>query len=206
MLKMLLKSLLLPHLRHNKPPRRLMQFLLRLSQTTAGTQAAPKRKVTPKQDELNKNINIENEILASLYRKRNLGQESESDRKEILTTQATLKRLKRELKEVVQNATRKKRLRDERKRKLKSMDEKTRKKLMGKATSDLGRPEKCDKSELIKAICRIAISSSAAHDRRRNEVIRIVKALDQLTEALNSEEFELKRSSGSFICCPEIIG
>ena len=127
MLKMLLKSLLLPHLRHNKPPRRLMQFLLRLSQTTAGTQAAPKRKVTPKQDELNKNINIENEILASLYRKRNLGQASESDRKEILTTQATLKRLKRELKEVVQNATRKKRLRDERKRKLKSMDEKTRK-------------------------------------------------------------------------------
>ena len=206
MLKMLLKSLLLPHLRHNKPPRQLMQFLLRLSQTTAGTQAAPKRKVTPKQDELNKNINIENEILASLYRKRNLGQESESDRKEILTTQATLKRLKRELKEVVQNATRKKRLRDERKRKLKSMDEKTRKKLMGKATSDMGRPEKCDKSELIKAICRIAISSSAARERRRNEVIRIVKALDQLTEALNSEEFELKRSSGSFICCPEIIG
>ena len=118
MLKMLLKSLLLPHLRHNKPPRRLMQFLLRLSQTTAGTQAAPKRKVTPKQDELNKNINIENEILASLYRKRNLGQASESDRKEILTTQATLKRLKRversgskrysTEKEVVRNATRQK--------------------------------------------------------------------------------------------------
>ena len=107
---------------------------------------------------------------------------------------------------MVQNATRQKNLRDERKRKLKSMDETTRKKLMGKATSDLGRPEKCDKSELIKAICRIAISSSAAHDRRRNEVIRIVKALDQLTEALNREGFELKRSSVSFICCPEIIG
>ena len=104
---------------------------------------------------------------------------------------------------MVQNATRQKNLRDERKRKLKSMDETTRKKLMGKATSDLGRPEKCDKSELIKAICRIAISSSAAP---RNEVIRIVKALDQLTEALNREGFELKRSSVSFICCPEIIG
>ena len=38
-----------------------------LSQTTAGTQAAPKPKVTPKQDELNKDINIENEILVSLY-------------------------------------------------------------------------------------------------------------------------------------------
>ena len=66
---------------------------------------------------------------------------------------------------------------------------------MGKATSDLGRPEKCDKSELIKAICRIAISGSATHDRRRNEVIREVKTLDQLTEALNRAGFELKRSS-----------
>ena len=101
MLKTLLKSLLLPHLHHTKPPRRLMQFILRLSQTTAGTQAGPKPKVTPKQDELNKDINIENEILVSLYRKRDLGQASESDRKEILTRQATLKRLKKELKEVI---------------------------------------------------------------------------------------------------------
>ena len=75
------------------------------------------------------------------------------------------------------------------------MDETTRKKLMGKATSDLGRPEECDNSELIKAICRIAISGFAAHDRRRNEVIRAVKTLDQLTEGLNREGFELKRSS-----------
>ena len=75
------------------------------------------------------------------------------------------------------------------------MEETTRKKLMGKATSDLGRSEKCDKSELINAICRIGISGSAAHDRRRNEVIRAVKTLDRLTEALNCERFELKRSS-----------
>ena len=191
MLKTLLKFLFLPHLRHNKPPCRLIQFLFRLSQTTVGTQVAPKPKVTPKQDELNKDINIENEILVSLYRKRDLGQASASDRKEILTRQATLKRLKKELKEVIQNATRQEKLRDERKRKL----ETTRKKLMGKPTSDLGRPEKCNKSELIKAICRIAISGSAAHDLRHNEVIRTVKTLDQLTEALYREGFELKRSS-----------
>ena len=66
---------------------------------------------------------------------------------------------------------------------------------MGKTTSDLGRLEKCDKSELIKATCRIGSSGSATHDRRRNEVIRTVKTLDQLTEALNREGFELKRSS-----------
>ena len=75
----------------------------------------------------------------------------------------TLKRLKKELKEVIQNATRQKKLRDERKRKLESMDKTTRKRLIGKATYDLGWMEKCDKS----------ISSSAAHDQRRNEVIRL---------------------------------
>ena len=73
----------------------------------------------------------------SLYRKRDLEQASESDCKEILTWKETLKRLKKELEEVIQNATRQKKLRNERKCKLESMDETTRKKLMGKATSDL---------------------------------------------------------------------
>ena len=67
--------------------------------------------------------------------------------------------------------------------------------LMGKAPSNLGPLEKCNKSELIKGICRISISGSAAHDQRRNEVMRTVKNLDQLTEPLNREGFELKRSS-----------
>ena len=99
MLERLLKSLLLPHLCHSKPPGRLIQFLFSsLSQTTTGTQAAPKAKVTPKKYELNKDINIENKILLSLHRKRDLGQASESDRKEILSRQATLKQLKKELK------------------------------------------------------------------------------------------------------------
>ena len=123
MLKKLLKSLLLSHLHHNKPPRRPTHFLLRLSQTITGTQAAPEPKVTPKQDELNKHISIENEILVSLYWKRDLGQASESDHKEILTRQATLKQLKEELKEVIQNATWHKMLPDKRKHKLESMDE-----------------------------------------------------------------------------------
>ena len=51
-----------------------------------------------------------------------------------------------------------------------------------------------DKSELIKAICPIAISG-VAHDWHHNEVIRTVKTLDQLTEALNCKGSELKRYS-----------
>ena len=115
----------------------------------------------PQQDELNEKINIENEILVSNFQKRDLGQASETDRKEIITRQGTLKQLKKQLKETISNQVRQKKLREERKRKLESMDEITRKRLMGKATSDLGRPEKCESSELIEAICRIAILGSA---------------------------------------------
>ena len=125
-----------------------------------------------------------------IYRKRDLREASESDCKEILTTQATLERLK---KEGIQSATRQKKLRDERKRKLESMDEATHKKLMGKTKPDLGQQEKCDESELIKEICRIAISGSAG------------KTLDQLTKALNHEGFELKRSSVYFHLLPKTL-
>ena len=76
--------------------------------------------------------------LVSLYRKRDLGQVYESDCKDILTRQATLKRLKKELKEAIQNATRQKKLHDERTNKFERMDKTTRKKLIDKATSDLG--------------------------------------------------------------------
>ena len=138
---------------------------------------------------------MENDVLVSLYRKRDLGQASESDRKKILTRQATLKWRKKELKEAIQNTTGQKKLPDERICKLESMDATTRKILMGKATSTLDRPEKYDNSELIKAISQILISSAAAHDRLRNEVILTVKTLGQLTEALNQEGFELKHSS-----------
>ena len=58
-----------------------------------------KPKLTPKQDELNKMVHIENEILVSLYRKQNLGQPSDSDCKEISARQKELNRLKKQLKE-----------------------------------------------------------------------------------------------------------
>ena len=98
---------------------------------------------------------MENDVLVSLYRKRDLGQASESDRKKILTRQATLKWRKKELKEAIQNTTGQKKLPDERICKLESMDATTRKILMGKATSTLDRPEKYDNSELIKAISQM---------------------------------------------------
>ena len=47
----------------------------------------------------------------------------------------------------------------------------------------------------IEAITLIALSGSAAHERRRSDVVRSVKTLDNLTIALQKEVFDLKRVS-----------
>ena len=47
---------------------------------------------TPKQDELNKQINVENEILVVLYKKKELNQMMENDKKEIETQKKTWKK------------------------------------------------------------------------------------------------------------------
>ena len=43
-----------------------------------------------------------------------------------------------------------------------------------------GKSPKYDVEELIATIARVALSGSAAHERRRNEVVRSVKTLDDL--------------------------
>ena len=128
--------------------------------TTPTPPPPPVRKPTPKQDELNNKVNIANEILVALYRKRELGQMSENHRNEIKIREANLKELKKKLHEAKLNEMRHKKLRDERKRKFEALDEPTRKNVTGKATSDSGRPEKVESTELIETICRIAISST----------------------------------------------
>ena len=54
---------------------------------------------------------------------------------------------------------------------------------------------RADNEEFVAAVSRIATSGSAAHERRRSDIIRYVKTLDQLTGALNRKGFELNRSS-----------
>lgn len=130
-----------------------------------------------------------------LYKKKELDQLTQSDRAEITKRKENLEKLKKKLKELKQNRQRSQKYRIERKRKLDGLDEATRRKVTGKETATPGRPQKYENTDLIEAICRIAIPGSAAHERRRNEVIRTVKSLDQLTEALNHEGYDLKRSS-----------
>ena len=104
---------------------------------------------TPKQDELNKQINVENEILVVLYKKKELNQMTENDRKEIERRKENLEKLKKKLRELKLNRQRSQKYRNERKRKLDALDEETRKKVTGKGTSEPNRPQKYDNAELI---------------------------------------------------------
>ena len=97
---------------------------------------------TPKQDELNKQINVENQILVVLYKKKELNQMMENDRKEIETRKENLEKLKKKLRELKLNRQRSQKYGNEGKRKLNALDEDTRKKVTGKGTSEPGRPQK----------------------------------------------------------------
>ena len=106
-----------------------------------------------------------------------------------------LEKLKKKLRELKLNRQCSQKYQNEHKQKLDALDEEARKKVTGKGTSELGRPQKYDSTELIEGIYRIAIPGSATHERIRNEVIRTVKSLYQLTKALNYEGCDLQRST-----------
>ena len=112
-------------------------------------------------------------------------------KKELRKREETLDELKKSLRGRELSQRRQQNHRDGRKRKIDGLDENTRKLVTGKSTATPGAPTKVDNSALIETICRIAISGSAADDRRRSEV----KSLDDLTTSLRSEGFELSRSA-----------
>ena len=75
------------------------------------------------------------------------------------------------------------------------LDENTQKMVTGRTKISPGALTKVNKMEFTSAIAKILITGSAAHGGQRSEVIRKVKTLDQLTAALCSEGFDLRRSS-----------
>ena len=163
------------------------------SQTQAAATKEVKTRPTPKQDELKEKMGIEKDILLGLYRKREHGMLSVQDSDELKKRVSKKAKLENELKAVETNRLRQIIFRDDRKKKMLSLDGNTRKMITGKTEITPGAPMKIDNPELIDAIARIAMTGSAAHERRRSEVIRTVKILDQLTAALRSEGFDLQR-------------
>ena len=110
---------------------------------------------------------------------------TQEDREELKSHETKLV----ELEETENNRNRQKLFRDNLKYKIESLDDETRKKkIIGQTGETLeGVPKKNDDKAVIASIIDIALSGSATHGKRRNEIIRSVKTLDQLTVALNNE-------------------
>ena len=102
--------------------------------------------------------------------------------------------MEKELLRCKKNVERQQKFRENFKRKLDSLDDESKKKLSLK-DSKVDNSTKYNDDSLIKAITEIAISGSGADERRRSEVIRSVKTLDDLTSALFKRGFNLSRSA-----------
>ena len=87
------------------------------TETTPSKASIPYETPTPVQEEVKRKINIENDILVGLYRKRDIGQLSQNDRNEISSREATLKKYKADLKQQELNRKRQQKFRSNQKRK-----------------------------------------------------------------------------------------
>ena len=127
-----------------------------------------------------------------LYWKRELGQLSQNDHNDITLTEAALRKYKADLKQ--EEAARKlqKKFRVNQKRKIQANEKQIGVKLLKKLQKE---EKQEDTEELITAISRMAISGSAVQERHRSELIQTEKTLEQLTEAFNRKNYNLKRPS-----------
>ena len=152
-------------------------------------------KQAPKQEQIEREILVLQKDISYLSEKRNTNLLSEDDYqilgvKKKLLIEKNQELLIRKKATECQKATRLKR-----KRGIDDLDPETRKKVCGKSDSSKGRPEIYDQDDLIKTITDIALKGSATDDRRRTEIIRTVKTLDDLVDELTKYGFHLSRSA-----------
>ena len=127
-----------------------------------------------------------------LYWKRELGQLSQNDHNDITLTEAALRKYKADLKQEETARKLQKKFRVNQKRKIQANEKQIGVKLFKKLQKE---EKQVDTEELITAISRMAISGSAVQERHRSELIQTEKTLEQLTEAFNRKNYNLKRPS-----------
>ena len=94
------------------------------TETTLSKASIPSGAPTPALEEVKRKINIENDILVGLYRKRDIEQLSQNDRNEISSRESTLKKYKADLKQKKLNRKRQRKFRSNQKCKLIEIEKK----------------------------------------------------------------------------------
>ena len=149
----------------------------------------------PAQEKLQNDINVHNDILNGLYGKRKVRSLTASEMTELKSEETILKKLKQDLKSKQDGVNRMAMYRKKHKQKMQQLDPETKKFLTGKSDFTPGRPPKNDESSLMAAIIDIVMPNSAAENRRRSDLIRATRSLEDLTNALKIQGFDLERST-----------
>ena len=115
------------------------------------------------------------------------------------------------LKQTENNTKQQKLFRDNRKRKIESLDDKTRKKITGKTGETLVRaPKNNDDEAVIPSIIDVALSSTAAYGKGRNEIIMFFSIFHDFSgfqfvvlQCFRKRKFKMeigKSTSGLYYC------
>jgi len=151
----------------------------------------------PAQELLKKKIGLISADLCGLYERRNLEMLTSQQFKEMRSLEEQKKKLQSHLQIRIRDQSRQKKRRHIARRKIKALmsavnpDNEN----FIKIHSSSGRPRiESDQPLLLQAICDIAIHGSGAHERRRCDVLRSVRTLDQLLAEIQKQGFQISRS------------
>jgi hypothetical protein len=146
---------------------------------------------TKRQDELRCEIDLLNGDLVGLMKRKNTGHITVTQEEELKSKRKKKESLESELKKKKKEQERQKKSRVSKREKISKLcqthpEVKEALKLRGKT----GRPRiEIDQPLFLKAIVDIALHGSAAHEKRRSDVYRSIKTLDDLTDQLKSDGF-----------------
>lgn len=153
--------------------------------------------MTPAQDKIKQDIDMLNSDLVGLLKRRSLGLLNDEQQKDLSRKQQQLNRLEMQLNIKMKDQKRQRVKRLQRKNNIKKLFEiHPEAKRILKERDFCGRPRiEETQTDLLKAICDIAIHGSAVDERRRTEMFRSIKTLDELRKELLACGFELSRST-----------
>lgn len=153
-------------------------------------------KIPVAQLKLQSEIDVLNADLVGLHERKRRGMLTDIQEKELKDYTRKKNELEINLNKTKNSQIRSQKYRSEKKRILNEVlaeNPELRKKI--KIREVLGRPRIEDEQpQLLQAIINIAMHGSASHQRRRSEVYRSIKTLDELTKAMNNNGFHISRS------------
>ncbi|XP_047137550.2 uncharacterized protein LOC124814045 [Hydra vulgaris] len=155
--------------------------------------AKTERKV---QDSLKQENNLINGDLIGLMKRKECGQLTSAQENMLIEKKKKKKELEKNLKKKKDSMLRSRKLRSNWREGLKKLCKSSpsaKKTLHLQMTSGRPRIEE-EQPDLLKTICDIALYGSAAHEKRRDAVVRSTKTLSELTETLKELGFQVSRS------------